>query len=245
MDKEAARILDILATDHFPLAIEDSIKNTVYYPENCAIEETAYQYEEEALLEIVDSKAHDAAYNHIGMHTVCILNFASAKHPGGGFLKGSRAQEEDLCRAMGLYPVLAADKCKPFYTPTGTWKYSNRIIYNPNVPMLGGGYADVLTCAAPNLRNNKETVSTAELEALWVDRWTRVLNVASLHSSDMLILGAWGCGVFGNPPILVAKVFMDLWPKYSKNFEHVIFAIPKNLDTNNYDLFKRFIEQKV
>src|SRR4051812_30696833 len=38
---------------------------------------------------------------------VLALNFASARHPGGGFLKGSQAQEESLARASGLYACIA------------------------------------------------------------------------------------------------------------------------------------------
>src|SRR5579862_3718644 len=37
-------------------------------------------------------------YQRIG-----ILNFASAKNPGGGFLGGARAQEESLARSSALY----------------------------------------------------------------------------------------------------------------------------------------------
>src|SRR5258705_8268933 len=37
---------------------------------------------------------------------VAVLNFASAKNPGGGFLGSARAQEEDLARASALYPCL-------------------------------------------------------------------------------------------------------------------------------------------
>ena len=38
---------------------------------------------------------------------VVCLNFASTKNPGGGFLRGSQAQEESLARASGLYACIS------------------------------------------------------------------------------------------------------------------------------------------
>src|SRR5215831_3484861 len=37
------------------------------------------------------------------------LNFANGVHPGGGFLRGARAQEEVLCRSSALYQTLVGD----------------------------------------------------------------------------------------------------------------------------------------
>ncbi len=38
-----------------------------------------------------------------GVLHVAAVNFASARNPGGGFLRGAKAQEEDLARCYALY----------------------------------------------------------------------------------------------------------------------------------------------
>ena len=69
-----------------------------------------------------------------------ILNFASAKHPGGGFLNGAEAQEESIARSSTLYPSLISPTAEAFYTvhrhdPQAGY-YSHSMIYSPNVLLL-------------------------------------------------------------------------------------------------------------
>lgn len=60
----------------------------------------------------------------------CVLNFASYCNPGGGFLNGTMAQEEALCRSSTLYEVLTEQEDK-FYNSnvsTSQNKYSDEIM---------------------------------------------------------------------------------------------------------------------
>ena len=69
---------------------------------------------------------------------------------------------------------------------------------------------DVISCAAPNLRymsqhdkNWKKNVTDKKLFDTYKKRINRVLDIASCAKSDVIILGAFGCGAFANPPELV------------------------------------------
>lgn len=199
-----------------------------------------------------------------GIDKVCILNFASATRPGGGTTSGSSAQEECICRVSGLYKCLTVPEAiekfyKPHQTDVGPL-HNDDIIYTPNVPILKTDdydmltdivYLDVLTCAAPNLREknvskyNQERepapdITDDELYALHVSRAKQILNVAAMNKVDVLILGAFGCGAFRNNPVVVAKAYADVLPIYEKQFKTIEFAIfcPKGKPTDNYDAFK-------
>ena len=176
------------------------------------------------------------------------LNFASYKYPGGGFIKGSIAQEEALCHDSFLYNVLSADVFKPLYE----WNrktinqfgglYSNFGIYSPNIvfekystfgAVLQEAKCDIITVAAPNLSayikgENAEYINTMH------KRIKFVLDIAKKHNIDTLILGAFGCGVFKNDPTFVSTVFKELINSRNYNFKKVIFAVPAG---PNYDAF--------
>jgi uncharacterized protein (TIGR02452 family) len=51
--------------------------------------------------------------------------------------------------------------------------------------------------------------------------------VAAHHGHRVLVLGAWGCGVFQNDPHEVAAVFAELLasPKLERAFARVVFAV--------------------
>lgn len=194
-----------------------------------------------------------AAANQIINHkTSCVLNFASAKYPGGGFLNGSSAQEEDLCRKSTLYAALSGQE-KLYEWSRNNLKnslYSDWCIYSPNVAIIRNSKLDfmvplicsVITSPAPNrsaaLKNGK--VSDLEIDHAMRTRCELILKVAASEKRRNLVLGAFGCGVFGNDPVKVAYLWKDLLSedKYGKYFKQVVFAIKAGANDDNYKAFK-------
>ncbi|KJK51032.1 hypothetical protein UK23_08625 [Lentzea aerocolonigenes] len=167
---------------------------------------------------------------------VAALVFASARNPGGGFLNGAQAQEESVARSSALYPcLLAAGDFYRHHRAHEDLTYSDRVIYSPNVPVFRddkGNLLDApypvsfLTAAAPNrsaiVRNQPER--EAGIPAALLQRAVRVLHVAAAHGHRRLVLGAWGCGVFGNEPAVVAGTFQTAL-RDNRYFDHVVFAV--------------------
>jgi uncharacterized protein (TIGR02452 family) len=67
--------------------------------------------------------------------TPLVLNFASAKNPGGGFLNGARAQEESLARSSALYPCLRKSGMYDHHRASGDCLYTDWMIVSPEVPV--------------------------------------------------------------------------------------------------------------
>lgn len=175
-----------------------------------------------------------------GAADVAILNFASARNPGGGYLGGARAQEEDLCRSSALYTTLleARDYYDAHRADRDT-RYSHRVIFSPAVPvyrdkatrLLDAPYqVSYLTSPAPNAGAlaRHEPAALGEVEGLLTERAGRVLAVAAHHGVRTLVLGAWGCGVFRNDPATVARVFRGHLVDggvFEGRFTRVVFAV--------------------
>jgi uncharacterized protein (TIGR02452 family) len=173
-----------------------------------------------------------------GGHLAC-LSFASAKNPGGGFLGGAQAQEESLARSSALYPCLLAQPAHyERNRANASAIYLDLAIFSPHVPFFrddGGGWRDrpvlasVITCAAPNasaLRQQRRFDAFAVERALY-RRAAFVLAIAAHHGVRRLILGAWGAGVFGNDPAVVAAAFREpLCGEHAGAFDEVVFAVP-------------------
>ncbi|MBE5775209.1 MAG: TIGR02452 family protein, partial [Clostridiales bacterium] len=220
-------------------------------------------------ISVSPKRSFDAARSHAQAgKKVCVLNFASSVCPGGGVTYGSQAQEESLCRVSSLYPALSGESAKAFYDRhwemirSGEMKRENRddCIYTPGVILLredGGDEEmlpekerctlDVITCAAPDLRPVEDgsmyAPSLEELNDLLVRRWRRILAVAASENVDVLILGAFGCGVFANPPQLVAQAFKCAAEEFINCFETIEFAVyARNADSPNYLAFKALAE---
>jgi len=261
----AQATLKILQTGHYQSP--DGTKIDIQAQQQRAVESSKW-YQPSAIESLdVESKAFDtqievfnqttqqAASSLIeqGENRLFALNFASAKNPGGGFLNGSQAQEESLARSSGLYPTLLQHK--GFYELHRERKhamYTDNMIYSPDVPFLRDDVGNllevpylmsILTSPAVNAgavkRNLPEEV--ANIPTAMITRTEKVLRIAAHHEHEVLILGAWGCGVFRNNPAEIAAYFAHHLlneGSYARQFRRIVFAVlDRTKDQANIDAF--------
>ncbi|MFJ4898095.1 TIGR02452 family protein [Streptomyces sp. NPDC088727] len=194
------------------------------------------------LIEVTGESSLRAAARMTGERPgkVAVLNYASARNPGGGYLNGAQAQEEALCRGSALYATLC--RAPEFYAHHRAERspfYTDRVIHSPGVPvfrddrgrLLDTPYlAGFLTSPAPNAGVIRRTDpgSAHLVGAALAARAERVLEVATVRGYRRLVLGAWGCGVFQNDPVEVAGVFRTLLAdggRFAGHFEQIVFGI--------------------
>ncbi|MEV6685551.1 TIGR02452 family protein [Streptomyces sp. NPDC051130] len=169
---------------------------------------------------------------------VAVLCFASARNPGGGYVRGAKAQEEALCRASALYEtLLEAPEYYEVHRAGRSTFYTDRVIHSPGVPVFRDDRGELLeipyragflTSPAPNAGTirRQEPERAHEIPDVLARRAERVLEVAALHRYRRLVLGAWGCGVFRNDPHEVAEAFRALLAgRFAGAFEQVVFGV--------------------
>ncbi|GGS20143.1 TIGR02452 family protein [Streptomyces aureoverticillatus] len=193
-------------------------------------------------VEVTGESSLEAAHrlHTVGGGPVAVLNFASARNPGGGFLNGAQAQEEALCRSSALYACLLEQRA--FYDHHRAHRdpfYSDRVMHAPAVPvfrddrgrLLDTAYeTGFLTAPAPNAGVVRRTAPerACALPAALAARAERVLETAAACGYRRLVLGAWGCGVFQNDPAQVAEAFrapLGDGGRFAGYFDHVVFGV--------------------
>ncbi|MFF2026656.1 TIGR02452 family protein [Streptomyces sp. NPDC058171] len=186
-----------------------------------------------------------------GVEHLAVLNFASARNPGGGYLRGAKAQEEDLCRTALLYScLLEAPDYYAAHRASADLNYSHRVIFSPHVPVIRDGshalldrtyHVSFLTSPAPNAGQlaRHSPSEEADVRGTLTERARRVLGVAAHHGVRELVLGAWGCGVFGNDPAEVADAFAEALHTHGAPFARVTFAVwDRSADSPNRTAFR-------
>ncbi|MGO5336629.1 TIGR02452 family protein [Bilifractor sp. LCP19S3_H10] len=240
----------------FSHSLNDHQRVIVYSPDQLDELESAF----------IDQLQSDEIRRRIGVMTVadedsfavptdCVLNFASARRPGGGYLTGAFAQEEALCRQSTLYASIDSHKAK-----------STMYKFNENVTDLDTRYTllspcvevfrqrdlslknkpfttAVITAAAPNLNRRAAGVPLSKLRKYYRDRIRDILCIAADNGYKSITLGAWGCGAFKNDPREVAEAFRDVLVKegYGRLFSQIRFAIP-NKNSENYRTFNEVLK---
>lgn len=188
-----------------------------------------------------------AAIKSRDMGKIAILNFADYIKPGGLFLRGSHAQEESLCMESDLFGILQAPELAGYYAYNKANRnrdlYTDRAVYTPDVVFLRDDQVfrfDVITCAAPNksAAGRYHRVVTQENHEAMQQRIRFLRDLAEDREVDVLIAGAWGCGVFGQPPTLVAQWFHDAFR--DSGIKRILYAVPAPHGENaNYRAFRK------
>lgn len=202
----------------------------------------------------LDSFTQDVVVKYQDRENIAILNFSDFTLPAGKFFKGSTVQEESLCHNSILANVLYHFD-KTFYNENKKFKnggyYANRALYSKDVLFINSDkpvYVDVITCAAPNL-NYVRRFNKAHIELnndILDSRIKFILNIAKDNNVKTLVLGAYGCGIFGQDAKLVSETFKKyLLNEFQNVFKEVLFALPKGKNTYNYNTFKEVIDTMI
>jgi uncharacterized protein (TIGR02452 family) len=221
--------------------IEDAVRNTRHFREGMAPE---VRFEPRPMrIEVSNETTFFAAkrLEESGLKTLA-LNFASAKNPGGGWKNGARAQEECLCRGSALSECLYANfEFYEFHRERGGGLYSDWMMLSLGVPVFRGDEPEellldsawttsFLTAAAPNFKA-VSLEQRGQIAAVFAARIEKVLAIGVANGFDAVVLGAWGCGAFGNDPNSIAPLFAQaLSGPFQGAFTNVAFAVLDHSD---------------
>ncbi len=234
------------------------VDDTLIYFKNYSVKDKKMKRRRTIVHVEEDTTFHHAMKFAGGENRVAVLNFANPYNPGGGVEDGAMAQEECLCRSSNLYAALTCRyvltnyyrRNKRHRSPYGT----DSIVYSRGVTVFKSDEevpqllenpfeVDVITCAAPYYDYSLGPYSADLYRDIFYSRIKNILEVAIKNDVDILVLGAFGCGAFNNPPDVVAEVFERLLIKeeYCHCFKLVSFAI-KAGDNRNFETFKSVLD---
>jgi len=161
---------------------------------------------------------------------ISVLDFASDTNPGGGYKSNQQGtQEESLCRRSSLALLLeSAQYPIPFMgavlCPEVAVFRDRDLRLRPEITWV--------SCVAACLRSQSSagdgSLNQSERNIV-KEKIKLVLDGMHLHGTKQVILGAWGCGAFGNDPAEIAACFVDVLKSkrgLSYGFDDIVFAIP-------------------
>ncbi|KAF3767308.1 hypothetical protein M406DRAFT_251912, partial [Cryphonectria parasitica EP155] len=149
---------------------------------------------------------------------VAILNMASPLSPGGGFLNGATSQEESLCMATTLLPALRDEfyrlpEVGCVYTPD-VLVFRTMASSSSSSSSSDRWFVDVVSAAMLRLPETEIDEDTglgkyvhAKDRELVIDKMRAVMRVFQAKQAKRVVLGAWGCGAYGNPVGEVARAW--------------------------------------
>ena len=173
---------------------------------------------------------------------VLILNMANAYHSGGGWLSGALAQEEALCYRSSLSFTL---KTRYYPLPEAGGIYSPTVVVIRESMSDGHGLLDlskpdqlpIVSCVSvagisgPKVTKNgkgEEVYKDFKDRDIMKEKMRVVLRIAAVNKHRVLVLGALGCGAFGNPRGEVMQCWKEVFGENEFDggwWEAVVFAV--------------------
>ncbi|KAF7535743.1 hypothetical protein G7054_g5123 [Neopestalotiopsis clavispora] len=139
---------------------------------------------------------------------VAILNMASPLSPGGGFVNGASSQEESLCMRTTLLPSL---KDEFYRLPELGAVYTPDVLVfrdesGEDLEKRDRWFVDCVSAAMlrmPETEVNEESgrgkyVNSSDRDTI-LQKMRIVMRVFQAKGARKVVLGAWGCGAYGNP----------------------------------------------
>jgi uncharacterized protein (TIGR02452 family) len=247
-----------LIQDHYKVL--ENVKNTKYYTNTMPL---SVNLKTITVINVINSDTISLAKELVtlGLRPL-VLNMANENHPGGGWIGGALAQEEDLFLCSTYDLSLNNDY---FIDKERTWSYPIKktgAIYSPGVlvfrnpkdysilPKNERYLVDFIAAAAicsPKLseeQNDSGFYFNEQDLNLTLEKIRTIFRVALLNNHSTLLLGAFGCGAFRNNPYDVANCFKQVLNEHEfKNvFKNIYFGIIDNKRTNNFSVFKQILE---
>ena len=198
---------------------------------------------------VVEGSSFTTAWANLPYGRVAVLNFANPHRPGGGIRSRPGPQEEHLCVKTTVLCSLETEEAWPFYQTNldcGTQAQTDTILFSPNTMVIRNPDLSlredpfpvaVMTVSAP-IASRMEQEELPNLENILRFRIRGMLWAAAVEGYTRLVLGAWGCGNFGNDPELVAKLFHEA---LQGCFEEVTMAVFDNSeDQYRYSCFEKY-----
>jgi uncharacterized protein (TIGR02452 family) len=185
-----------------------------------------------------------------------VMNFANAHNPGGGFMMGANAQEEALCRCSTLYASIKSEKASRMYIYNNTHLgrvESDYMLISHNVVVFRNERYELLeepvvmgvvTIPAPNRYGAALLASEKMVEETMIRRIRIMCRAAIEAGYKVMVLGAWGCGAFGNKPENVSDYFKRVLVDegLGRYFDEICFAIYGKEDGRNITEFRKTFE---
>lgn len=168
---------------------------------------------------------------------IMALNFANAMFAGGGYRLGGDAQEESLCRCSLLYSAILphSEYYKKHRFPPSPL-YSSSMLISNAVPVIRNMKGELLadptvctfvTCAAVN-RYYAKLIFTSEekISKAMEERINGIVCAMVKRKPEAIVLGAFGCGMFGNKREVVLPLIEKAVNRWVPDEIKVFYAQP-------------------